>query len=177
MIFVTIGTQMHFDRLIAAVDEWAGLTGTKDVFAQTGPSSYLPRYIKAKPFITPQEFRDCVHHARIMVSHAGMGSILTALEFGKRIVVMPRNNHLGEHRSDHQIATARYFASQGRVLVAADQQELFVVLNQLDNCDEIEPISPTASPILIATIRQFVESKHQNLTDRRVIPHGEMLRD
>ena len=141
MIFVTIGTQMHFDRLVAAVDEWAGLTNTKDVFAQTGPSSYCAKYIKAKPFITPQEFRDCVQHARIMVAHAGMGSILTALEFGKRIVVMPRRSDLGEHRSDHQVATARHFAGQGRILVAADQQGLFVVLDQLNNFDEIEPIT------------------------------------
>jgi UDP-N-acetylglucosamine transferase subunit ALG13 len=177
MIFVTIGTQMHFDRLVAAVDEWAGLTNTKDVFAQTGPSSYCAKYIKAKPFITPQEFRDCVQHARIMVAHAGMGSILTALEFGKRIVVMPRRSDLGEHRSDHQVATARHFAGQGRILVAADQQGLFVVLDQLNNFDEIEPISPMASPILIATIRQFIESRYANPADRRVQPQAEMLRD
>jgi UDP-N-acetylglucosamine transferase subunit ALG13 len=177
MIFVTIGTQMHFDRLVAAVDEWAGLTNTKDVFAQTGPSSYCAKYIKAKPFITPQEFRDCVQHARIMVAHAGMGSILTALEFGKRIVVMPRRSDLGEHRSDHQVATARHFAGQGRILVAADQQGLFVVLDQLNNFDEIEPISPVASPILIATIRQFIEARYANPAHRRMQPPAEMLRD
>lgn len=158
MIFVTIGTQMHFDRLIAAVDDWAGTTGTEDVFAQTGPSSYFPKNIKTKSFITPQDFRDCVHDARIMISHAGMGSILTALEFGKRLVVMPRNDRLGEHRSDHQIATARYFAGQNRVLVAVDRRELFAVLNHLDDRDEVEPISPIASPALISTIRQFVET-------------------
>ena len=177
MIFVTIGTQMHFDRLIAAVDEWAGLSNTKDVFAQIGPSSYCPSYIETKPFITPREFRDCVQHARIMISHAGMGSILTALEFGKQIVVMPRRTHLGEHRSEHQVATARYFAGQGRILVAADQQGLFTVLDQLNNLHEIEPISSTASPVLIATIRQFIESRYQNLTDRRAPSQTEMLRD
>ena len=177
MIFVTIGTQMHFDRLVAAVDEWAGLTNAKDVFAQTGPSSYVPKYIRAKPFITPQEFRDCVQQARIMVAHAGMGSILTALEFGKRIVVMPRLSHLGEHRSDHQVATARHLAGQGRIRIAADRQALFSVLDQLTNFDEIEPISPVASPILIATIRQFIESKYTNPASRRVQPQIGMLPD
>jgi UDP-N-acetylglucosamine transferase subunit ALG13 len=177
MIFVTIGTQMHFDRLIAAVDEWAGLTNTTDVFAQTGPSSYCPKHIKTKRFITPQEFRDCVQHARVMIGHAGMGSILTALEFGKRIVVMPRRSDLGEHRNDHQIATAKYFVGQGRILVAADQQELFAALDQLNNFDEIEPISPMASPTLIATIRQFVEARYQNLPDRRAPPQALVLRE
>lgn len=159
MIFVTVGTQMHFDRLIKAVDDWAGTFKTEDVFAQTGPSSYVTKHIRTKPFITPQEFRELAQQARVIIGHAGMGSILTTLEFGKRIVVMPRRSDLGEHRNDHQIATAKYFAGQGRILVALDHQQLFERLAQLRGSDAVEPISPMASPVLIATIRQFIASR------------------
>ena len=163
MIFATVGTQVHFDRLIQAVDEWAGTSGRRDVFAQTGPSSYLPKYIEAKPFIDPDEFRARMAAATIVIGHAGMGSILTALEFGKRIIVMPRRSDLGEHRNDHQVATAKYYGSQGRIVVAQDERELIDKLQQLEKLDEINPISPQASPLLISTIRGFVESPQSSV--------------
>lgn len=94
-----------------------------------------------------------------------MGSILTALEFGKRLVVMPRRSDLGEHRNDHQIATAKYFAMQGRILVAWNREDLFAKLDQLDD-DRVEPISTVASPELIATIRTFVESNSTSAATR-----------
>ena len=114
MIFVTVGTQGQFDRLIRTVDEWAGLRGRTDVFAQTGPSDYRPEHIRSKPFIDPTEFRKHVESASLVIAHAGMGSIITALEFGKHIIVMPRRADLGEHRNDHQVATAKRFAATGR---------------------------------------------------------------
>jgi exopolysaccharide biosynthesis glucuronosyltransferase PssE len=172
MIFVTVGTQMHFDRLIEAVDCWAGTFRTEDVFAQTGPSSYVTKHIRTKPFITPQEFRELAQQARVIIGHAGMGSILTTLEFGKRIVVMPRRSDLGEHRNDHQIATAKIFAGQGRILVALDRQQLFERLAQLNGSDAMEPISPMASPTLIATIRQFIDCGNISPALQRSVPHA-----
>jgi UDP-N-acetylglucosamine transferase subunit ALG13 len=175
MIFVTVGTQMHFDRLIEAVDDWAGTANTEEVFAQTGPSLYVAKHIRTKPFITPQEFREFAHQARVIIGHAGMGSILTTLEFGKRIIVMPRRSDLGEHRNDHQIATARYFAGQGRILVALDRQQLFDRLAQLSGSDAVEPIGPTASPVLIATIRQFIASRNIEPALQRRMPQPATL--
>ena len=84
MIFVTVGTQGQFDRLIQTVDEWAGARGKMDVFAQTGPSNYQASYIHAERFISPNEFRERVKSASLVIAHAGMGSIITALELGKR---------------------------------------------------------------------------------------------
>ena len=53
MIFVTVGTQLAFDRLIGAVDAWAARTPGSDVFAQTGPGTYTPRHIEYAAFISP----------------------------------------------------------------------------------------------------------------------------
>src|SRR5262245_61048293 len=132
MIFVTVGAQMPFDRLIRAVDEWAATCGRSDIFAQIGPSNYRPRHIRATRFIDPPEFRERVEAARVVVAHAGMGSILTALELGKSIIVMPRRGDLKETRNDHQVATARHLLAQGRVLVAFDEQQLLELLDQTE---------------------------------------------
>jgi UDP-N-acetylglucosamine transferase subunit ALG13 len=69
--------------------------------------------------------------ADAIVAHAGMGTILTALELGTPIVVMPRRAALGEHRNDHQLATARRFAEQGSIAVAFDEEQLHARLDVL----------------------------------------------
>jgi UDP-N-acetylglucosamine transferase subunit ALG13 len=158
MIFATVGTQGQFDRLIRTVDEWAGGRGRTDVFAQIGPSNFCPKHIRTKQFIDPAEFRHRVESASLVIAHAGMGSIITALELGKPIVVMPRRASLGEHRNDHQVATAKRFAEQGRIIVVFNDKELVDKLDQLQNFGDAAPLDVEASPHLIATIRTFIET-------------------
>jgi UDP-N-acetylglucosamine transferase subunit ALG13 len=159
MMFVTVGTQGPFDRLVRAVDDWAGLRAKSDIFAQIGPSDYRPKHIAATPFLDPAEFRRRVEAARIVVAHAGMGSIITALEQGKPIIVMPRRADLREQRNNHQLATAEHFARQGRIVVAFDERELRDKLDQAGSLCVGEPIGAQASPRLIATLRAFLEGK------------------
>lgn len=157
MIFVTVGTQLHFDRLVRAVDQWAGARGIPDVFAQVGPSDHQFQHIQAKQFVEPTDFRKRVEMASVVIAHAGMGSIITALELGKRIIVMPRQASLGEHRNDHQVATVKKFAQQGRIEVAFNEQELIDKLDHLEALDEVDRLSSQASQYLIESIRAFIE--------------------
>lgn len=159
MIFVTVGTQFPFDRLVKAVDEWAGKAGRGDVFAQVGPSQYSPHSIQKKPFISPVDFAKCTAEAALIVSHAGMGSILTAMEVGKPIIVMPRLASLGEHRNDHQLSTAIRFREIGSINVAMNERELIELLDVSMAFDRKEKISPYASSELISCISRFIESK------------------
>jgi UDP-N-acetylglucosamine transferase subunit ALG13 len=159
MMFVTVGTQGAFDRLVRTVDDWAGLRNKSDVFAQIGPSDYRPKHIAATRFLDPPEFRRRIEAARIVVAHAGMGSIITALEQGKPIIVMPRRADLREQRNDHQIATARQFARQGRIIVAFDEGELREKLDLADSLSAAEPLAQRASLQLIATLRAFLEGR------------------
>lgn len=156
MIFATVGTQGQFDRLIRTIDAWAGANGRTDVFAQTGPSDYRSEHISTEQFIDATEFRERVEAASLVISHAGMGSIITALELGKRIVVMPRRASLGEHRNDHQLATAKRFAEQGVITVAFTEQELIDKLDRLQGMNETERLTAQASPHLISAIRSFI---------------------
>jgi UDP-N-acetylglucosamine transferase subunit ALG13 len=176
MIFVTVGTQGHFDRLIRAVDTWAGLRGRADVFAQTGPSTYRPIHIRHEPFISPVDFRKHVESARLVVAHAGMGSIITALELGKHIIVMPRRADLGEHRNDHQIATAQRFAEQERIVVAANEQKLLEALDRFGINGDAERISAHASSHLITTIRAFINTGTVHSESGELPTNGEPAR-
>jgi UDP-N-acetylglucosamine transferase subunit ALG13 len=158
MIFVTVGAQMPFDRLLRVVDEWAGRQRDPDVFAQIGPSKMRPQHIRWSQFLDPEEFREKVRAADTIVAHAGMGSILSALEFGKPVVVMPRRGDLHETRNDHQFATARRLLAQGRVVVAFDEAHLVEKLDTLGNLSHSQPIAPQASPLLLKAIRSFIDT-------------------
>lgn len=157
-IFVTVGAQMPFDRMVRAIDTWAGERKRSDVFAQIGSTAFRPAHIEWVEFIEPDEFRLRVASASVIVAHAGMGSILTALEAGKPILVMPRRGDLRETRNDHQVATAKRFLEMGKLIVAMNEDELPTKLDELDALKPAERISGHAAESLINAIRSFINS-------------------
>ncbi len=157
MIFVTVGTQLPFDRMISTIDAWATENKRTDVFAQIGPATYRPTQIRFSEFLRADECRKKIEQASVVIAHAGMGSIITALELGKPIIVMPRRSELGEHRNNHQISTANKFLEQGIIHVAMDEQELLMRLLNIDNVECRGKVSSQASPQLIAALTDFVQ--------------------
>jgi UDP-N-acetylglucosamine transferase subunit ALG13 len=157
LIFVTVGAQMPFDRMVHAVDEWARARGRDDVFAQIGASEAPPRYVRWAKFLDPPDFLAMYRAAELVVAHAGTGSILQAMELGRPVLVMPRRAALRETRNDHQIATAERFHAMGRVPVAWDERDL---VEQLDRATSPEApgrlLGPHASPELLSAIRGFL---------------------
>lgn len=158
MILVTVGGQLPFDRLVRTVDEWAGATGRKDVFAQVGASDYRPRHVESEPFLEPGPFRERFARAGVIVSHAGMGTIIGALEAGKPILVLPRRAALGEQRNDHQLATAEHLRERPGVYVAMDEAELRRRLDEVDRLAPAASIDAHASRELLEGLRSFVEA-------------------
>lgn len=158
MIFVTVGAQMPFDRLIEAMDAWAGEHADARVFAQIGTTAYEPRNMDWTRLLDPPEFRERMSAASVVVAHAGMGTILTALELGVPLVVMPRRGDLRETRNDHQVATAERFGALGRVSNAADARELAEHLDRLDALGQSAPIARHASPELLDALRRLVDA-------------------
>ncbi len=161
MIYVTVGTQLPFERMIRTVDEWAARAGRSDVFAQIGPSQTRPAHIESAAFIDPEESDRRFADATLIIAHAGMGSIIAALRLGKPIVIMPRRADLKEHRNDHQLATAQRFADRPGVSVAADEHELAELLDRADELAAGASIGPHASDELIDAVRTFIDGNSE----------------
>jgi UDP-N-acetylglucosamine transferase subunit ALG13 len=159
VIFATVGVQLPFDRLIRTIDEWAERRGRNDVVAQVGLSHYSPTSIVTHAFLEPQAFRSMVEEAELVVAHAGMGSIITAFELGKPIIVLPRAASLGEHRNDHQQATARRMASHANVTVAADERVLGRMLDEFRAPAKAAAIASHANDKLLSEISGFIHSR------------------
>lgn len=158
VIFVTVGAQMPFDRLVKVVDHWARANGRGDVFAQIGQSEYHPLNIEWTQFLSPQEFKHRYETAKVIVAHAGTGSLITALQLGKPILIMPRRASMRETRNDHQVATSEQFRRFDSVTVAWDENELIEKLQSIDNLrGESKGIESHASHELIKAMREFID--------------------
>jgi UDP-N-acetylglucosamine transferase subunit ALG13 len=158
MIFVTVGTDQPFDRMLRAIDAWARENNRRDVFAQVGVGAWKPSYMDSVDFLEPREFKRRFDEASLIISHAGMGTILSALLHGKPILVMPKLASLGEHRNEHQTATARQMMHLGMVNVAFDKNEL---RRHLENIDQLKPptsIGDYASDSLLQGLREFINN-------------------
>ncbi|WP_169546212.1 glycosyltransferase [Sneathiella aquimaris] len=165
MIFLTVGTQLPFDRLVRAMDDWAKRNPQQDVFGQIadpGADGYYPQFFEWQKFVEPDEFAIRFGQSKIAVAHAGMGSIISALTNAKPIVIMPRFAKLGEHRNDHQLATAEQFQNRAGVRVAKEESALASAVDALLSLSSDdtggEEVSEFADPKLIDTVRHFIQS-------------------
>ena len=157
MIFVSTGSMMPFDRLIRTMDDWAAAHATP-VFFQIGKGTYEPRHGEFVRLMPVAAYRDRLAAATLFVAHAGMGSIISAIQAGRPLVMLPRSKALGEHNTDHQLATAATIGRRDGLHVAATEGELGPLLDALlaDPAAAPAPIAPFASPAMIARVRAFI---------------------
>ena len=159
MIFATVGTQLPFDRLVRTLDEWASQNPQVEVFAQIGRTNYVPRHVRWERAIPANTFRAMMRKCNTVVAHAGMGTIISAIEIGRQVVVMPRRADLNEHRNDHQLATAERLKHISGLEVAPDCQALTQYLDKSRDAasSSKSAVSPelVVSDQLIRKIRSF----------------------
>jgi UDP-N-acetylglucosamine transferase subunit ALG13 len=160
VIFVTVGHQMPFDRLIGAVDRWAAQHPAARLFAQIGAGGATPRHMESVERLSPEQFRGRMEEATAVVAHAGMGTIIMAVQMGRPLLVLPRLARLGETRNDHQVATARHFAGAGYLLAAADEDDLPRGMAELRDFRPRRMIAGAADPQLLARLRAFALGAH-----------------
>lgn len=157
MIFVAVGTQFPFDRLIRYVDAWAGahqLAGT----AQIAGGEYQPQHLQWERFMTTDVFNQHLQTASLIISHAGMGNIITALEHRKPIIVMNRQHALGEHRNDHQLDGLAWMGQLPGVYTASTQEELYRLLERQDELQAAPTAPGTRKQSLVDFIDQAIRA-------------------
>ncbi len=159
MIFVTVGALFGFDRLIRLVDELAPRFPDQEFMAQIGNGDYVPKNMKYARSLSAAEYRETVGRSRLLVAHAGMGSIISALENRCGVVLLPRRANLGEHTTDHQEQTARWVEGKPGVFVAWEDADLFPAIEKALLAERLEDSLPTTAPAaFLQRITAYIES-------------------
>lgn len=125
MIFVTVGTHdRQFDRLLKELDIMVANGKIQDVVAQIGHSNYIPKNYKWFRFLEFEKMLELQKKADFIISHGGVGSIMTGLELNKTIIVVPRLPEYNEHLDRHQIFTTRELEKKGRIIAVYSLKNL-----------------------------------------------------
>ena len=132
MILVVLGTNdKPFTRLLDAVEQALASGVIQDeVIVQAGFTRYESRYMKVIDYIDQEQFADYLAKADILITHGGVGTIMTALQQGKTILAAARLQEYGEHVNNHQIQLLSAFEEQGYLIYMKDLSDIAPYLRQ-----------------------------------------------
>jgi beta-1,4-N-acetylglucosaminyltransferase len=119
MILVTVGTSWPFARLVCAADEFASLT-EEYMIIQRGATPYAPRFAEYVDSVDEAQMKTWLSAARVVISHAGAGSILSALQVGTPLILVPRMASFGEVIDNHQFELAEALAERERAVMVTN---------------------------------------------------------
>lgn len=157
MILVTLGTQdKGFARLLQAIDAQidAGLLHDK-VVVQAGFTKYESKNMEIFDYIDRDDFAKLLNEANLIITHGGVGTIMTALKAGKKIIGAARLAEFGEHHNDHQTQILESFDEQGFLIYCKELDKLGDYVKRSEN---FTPKSYTSNTMaFINLIEEFMK--------------------
>ena len=149
MILVLLGTQHNeFTRLLQEVENCIDNQIIKEqVIVQAGFTKYKSDKMETFDMISKEELDKYMSKANLIITHGGVGSIIMALEKGKKVIAVPRLHEYGEHVNDHQRQIIKVF-SEKKYLIG------------IENVDELEDA--------IKNIAKFEPAKYENNNQKMI---------
>lgn len=134
MILVLLGTQNNnFTRLLEAVQNNIDKGVIKDeVIVQAGFTKFESKDMKVLGLIDKEELSKLQDNADLIITHGGVGSIISSIKRGKKVIVVPRLKKYDEHVNNHQLQIARRFEQEGYVKYVINLKNLEKVIKSMD---------------------------------------------
>ena len=89
------------------------------------------------------KFNELMETCNLLITHGGVGTIISGLKNGKKVIAVPRLQKYGEHVNDHQLQIIENFSEAGYVLAAYDVGELDKALQKVGDFEAKQYISNT----------------------------------
>ena len=133
MILVTLGTQdKTFVRLLDEIDKLINKGIIQDkVIVQAGFTKYSSDNMEIFDLIPQDEFNNLMSKADLVITHGGVGNIISALEKNKKVIAVPRLAKYKEHINDHQPQIIAKFNALGYIIGLQDVDELDMALKKV----------------------------------------------
>ena len=166
MILVTVGmSNLPFDRLIGVADDLAA--GGETVIAQYGAARVRPQRAICVDYLPFVELQERVSRARLVVCHAGIGSIAMCLSIGLRPIVVPRLKRLRECVDEHQVTFGQRLAELGLATVIEDVSELAEAVRSVPSRQPRTGLSRQLADELVAYIGSHAAAGDRDRRDDR----------
>jgi len=145
MIFVTVGTQdKPFNRLLEAINKAIEKKEITDkVVVQCGFTKYNSENMEILEYIPFDKFEEYIENADIIITHGGVGSIISAVKKGKKVVAVARLAKYGEHTNDHQLQIIEKMSKEGYIIDGNDLDNIGQAIKDAKSLSAKEYISNT----------------------------------
>lgn len=119
-IFVMFGTQdKRFDRLMNAVLS-STIVDNHEIYMQLGYTTGTYDKVHSQAYYTEEELMEQIRLADVIITHAGVGSIVACLKLEKPTIVVPRLGKYKEQNNDHQVQIMKRYQEQGYIIAVED---------------------------------------------------------
>ena len=137
MILVVLGTQNNsFHRLLEEIERIIekGIINEK-VVVQAGFTKYESDKMEIFDMLPQEQFNNLIKEADLVITHGGVGSIMSAVKLGKKVIAVPRLKKYDEHVNDHQLEIVDTFKKQGIIIGVNGVEELEQAIIDAKNID------------------------------------------
>ena len=157
MIFVTLGTQdKTFKRLLDAINEEIKKGTIKEkVVVQAGFTKYDSPNMEVFDLLDKDDFDKYIKECDLLITHGGVGSILTGLKNNKKVIAAPRLAKYNEHMNDHQKEIIEKFTEAGYILAYNEGDDLGKIIKKIKTFKPNKYVSNTNNMIKI--IKEFID--------------------
>lgn len=133
MTLIILGTQdKTFPRLLKAIEREIKKGNIKDkVIVQAGQTKYESKNMEIFDFIEMNKFNSLLKEADLVITHGGVGTILSAIRLNKKVIAVPRLKKYMEHENDHQIQIVKEFDKLGYIKACLNLKKLDKVLEEI----------------------------------------------
>ena len=158
MILITLGTQdKDFTRLLDLVQKQIDKGNIKDkVVVQAGHTKYESNDMEIFDLIDREKFSELISQCDLLITHGGVGSIITGLQNNKKVIVAPRLSKYNEHMNDHQIQITENFSRMKYILPLYENDDLGKVLKQAEKFKPNKYKSNTKN--MIKLVSDFIDN-------------------
>ena len=159
MILVLLGTQNNsFHRLLEEVQKNIdnGII-QEEVIAQKGYTKFESKDMTLYDKIPTDEIKRLIDKADVVITHGGVGSIITSITKGKKVIAVPRLKKYKEHVNDHQLDIVHSFNEMGYIIGIDEVSELGKALKKVKNFQPKKNVQNTGN--ILKIVEDFID-KH-----------------
>lgn len=158
MILVMLGTQNNsFHRLLEEIDRLIDCDVIKEkVIVQAGYTKYESKNMKIFSLLPQEELEKYQDRADLIITHGGVGSIISSLKKEKKVIAVPRLHKYGEHVNDHQKQIVESFDKKGYIIGCYEVSDLE---KAIEEARSFEPKKYEANNRkMLSIIENFIDS-------------------
>ena len=158
MILVLLGTQNNsFHRLLEEIQKNIDNGNIKEeVIVQKGYTKFESKNMTTYTQLPTDKFEEMIDKANLVITHGGVGSIITAIEKNKKVIAVPRLKKYKEHVNDHQLDIIKSFDEKGYIIGLNSVQDLKNALKRVQEFEPKQYVKNTGN--ILKIVENFIEN-------------------